>query len=113
MVVNIILLSEDERIVTFDISDEKSEVPVNIFFDIRPVQLLSWLVSLGSREGDVVLDPFMGSWSILLASAINQRKYVGIRKRGCNIKIIKEQFNWYNHLFSKLDVLETYRSVLE
>ena len=35
--------------------------------------ILSW-----SNEGDIVLDPFMGSGSTCVAAAMNGRRYIGI-----------------------------------
>ena len=50
---------------------------------VKPVQLFSYLITLGSREGDVVLDPFVGSGTTCVAAAMLDRKYIGIeRERG-------------------------------
>jgi len=45
---------------------------------VKPLKLISYLITLGSREGDVVLDPFMGSGTTPLASKQLNRKYIGI-----------------------------------
>ena len=39
---------------------------------------MSYLVTLGSREGDVVLDPFVGSGTTCIAAKILNRKYLGM-----------------------------------
>jgi len=44
---------------------------------VKPLKLMSYIVMLGSREGDVVLDPFMGSGTTGIAAKTNGRKYVG------------------------------------
>lgn len=44
----------------------------------KPVQLMKHFVSLLSNEGDVVLDPFMGSGSAGVAAKILKRKFIGI-----------------------------------
>lgn len=43
----------------------------------KPVKLLSKFVNLLTNEGDLVLDPFMGSGSSGVASILNNRKFIG------------------------------------
>ena len=45
---------------------------------VKPLELMSYLITLGSREGDVVLDPFAGSGTTLIAAHILNRKWIGI-----------------------------------
>lgn len=45
---------------------------------VKPLKLMSYLVTLGSRPGDVVLDPFSGSGTTLLAGRLLGRKVLGI-----------------------------------
>ena len=47
---------------------------------VKPVQLFSYLITLGSRKEDVVLDPFMGSGTTTISCVFSERKYVGIEK---------------------------------
>ncbi len=44
---------------------------------VKPLKLMSYLITLGSREGDVVLDPFMGSGTTALACQLLRRHYIG------------------------------------
>jgi len=44
----------------------------------KPVHLMSWLVRLVSKEGDVVLDPFMGSGTTGVACKLQGRDFIGI-----------------------------------
>jgi site-specific DNA-methyltransferase (adenine-specific) len=43
----------------------------------KPIDLLKLYISNSSNEGDIVLDPFAGSGSTLLASKELNRKYIG------------------------------------
>jgi len=45
---------------------------------VKPLKLMSYLITLGSREGDTVLDPFMGSGTTCLAAKMLGRKCIGI-----------------------------------
>jgi site-specific DNA-methyltransferase (adenine-specific) len=45
---------------------------------VKPLKLMSYLVTLGSRLNDVVLDPFVGSGTTCMASEILNRKWIGI-----------------------------------
>lgn len=47
---------------------------------VKPLKLMSYLITLGSREGDVVLDPFLGSGTTALAAKNLKRKYIGIER---------------------------------
>lgn len=44
----------------------------------KPISLISHFVNLLSNEGDVVLDPFMGSGSTGVSCKRNNRKFIGI-----------------------------------
>lgn len=45
---------------------------------VKPIKLMSYLITLGSRPGDVVLDPFLGSGTTALAAKLLNRDYIGI-----------------------------------
>ncbi len=45
---------------------------------VKPIQLMSYLITMGSRENDVVLDPFCGSGSTCIAAKTLNRKFIGI-----------------------------------
>lgn len=44
----------------------------------KPPELAAWFISLHSRAGDVVLDPFMGCGSTGVAAIRGRRKFIGI-----------------------------------
>ena len=45
---------------------------------VKPVKLMAYLVELGCPEGGVVLDPFCGSGSTLIAAHRLNRKWIGV-----------------------------------
>jgi len=45
---------------------------------IKPVKLMEWLVKLTTNEGDVVLDPFSGSFTTGVACINTNRNFIGI-----------------------------------
>jgi len=45
---------------------------------VKPIKLFSYLTILGSREGDVVMDLYMGSGTCGMAAKLNKRKWLGI-----------------------------------
>jgi site-specific DNA-methyltransferase (adenine-specific) len=50
----------------------------NVHPTIKPIELMNYLTVLGSRENDVVLDPFMGSGTTCISAIINDRNSIGI-----------------------------------
>ena len=49
---------------------------VNFHPTVKPLKLMSYLITLGSREGDTVLDPYGGSGTTALASKLIGRKCI-------------------------------------
>lgn len=47
---------------------------------VKPLKLMSYLITLGSREGDTTLDPFAGSGTTLIAAQLLGRKSIGIER---------------------------------
>lgn len=54
---------------------------------VKPLKLMSYLVTLGSQKGDLVLDPFCGSGTTCLASKELGRNYIGIEREAEYAKI--------------------------
>ena len=52
----------------------------NIHPTVKPTKLISYLITLASREGDLILDPFMGSGTTAIASRQLSRNFIGYEK---------------------------------
>ena len=53
----------------------------NIHPTVKPVKLMSYLVSIATRPNDTVLDPFMGSGTTGVACKILGRKFIGFEMK--------------------------------
>jgi len=47
---------------------------------VKPLKLMSYLITIGSREGETILDPFMGSGTTGIAAQLLNRDFIGIEK---------------------------------
>jgi len=47
---------------------------------VKPIILMSYLITMGSREGDLVFDPFCGSATTCLSARLLKRASIGIEK---------------------------------
>lgn len=47
---------------------------------VKPLKLMSYLITLGSRKGDIVLDPFLGSGTTAVAAKMSDRQYIGVER---------------------------------
>ena len=57
----------------------------------KPLKLLERIIKASSNKDDVVMDPFMGSGTTLVAAASLERKFIGIDINKNAIKIAKER----------------------
>jgi DNA modification methylase len=66
---------------------QPKEKKANTHPTIKPLKLMSYLITLGSRPNDVVLDPFAGSGTTLVAAKNLNRNYIGceLSKEYCDI----------------------------
>ena len=56
---------------------------------VKPTTLMSYLITLGSRKGDVVLDPFAGSGTTGISCVFSERNYLLIEREKEYFKILK------------------------
>ena len=62
---------------------------------VKPISLMSYLVTLGSREGEVVLDPFVGSGTTCIAAKLLNRNYIGMEMNDEYVVIAEERIKSY------------------
>jgi len=63
----------------------------------KPIELMKFYIENSSKKGDLVLDPFMGSGSVAIASKLSNRNFIGFE--------IDE--NYYNVIQKRLNELRT------
>ena len=63
----------------------------NIHPTVKPVKLASFIISIGSRPGDTILDPFMGSGTTGVAAKILHRDFIGFEIEGKYFEIAEER----------------------
>jgi len=88
-------------------SDEKKGVPLSDVWEIpylnpkakervgyptqKPILLLERIIEIASNEGDIILDPFCGSGTTLIAGKLKNRKVIGIDISKEAIEITKKR----------------------
>lgn len=68
---------------------------------VKPLKLMSYLITLGSRGGDIVLDPFVGSGTTVIAAEKLGRNGVGIEREAEYVEIAQ----------ARLDSVDQHRQV--
>ena len=63
----------------------------NIHPTVKPLKLMVYLVTIGSRSGDTILDPFMGSGTTGVASKILHRDFIGFEIEGKYFEIAQQR----------------------
>jgi len=77
------LPEEQQKTFPFLITPKPSKSEKNKYIEnkhptVKPLKLMSYLITMGSREGDVILDPFAGSGTTLEACKLLNRVFIGI-----------------------------------
>ena len=58
---------------------------------VKPIKLFSYLITLGSREGDLILDPFVGSGTSCVSAKILNRHFIGIERESEYVTIAEKR----------------------
>ena len=59
----------------------------------KPLKLMSYLITLGSRRGDIILDPFIGSGTTAIAAVMMGRRYIGYETEEDYVKIANKRLS--------------------
>lgn len=61
---------------------------------VKPVKLMAYLITMGSREGNVVFDPYLGSGTTAVACVLKKRHFVGcdIDPESCNTAELRVEY---------------------
>lgn len=70
---------------------KKEKGDYNSHLTVKPVVLIKHLIELFSIEGQIILDPFMGSGTTAVAASHKNRKCIGYEKDISHFKIIKQR----------------------
>lgn len=57
----------------------------------KPIKLMEELVQLGSYENEIILEPFSGSGTTLVAAKLHNRRYVGFERNPDYIPLINQR----------------------
>jgi len=63
----------------------------NVHPTVKPISLMSYLITLSSREDELVLDPFVGSGTTCIAAKLLNRKYIGMEMNDEYVVIAQER----------------------
>ena len=83
---------------------EKHVKERNIHPTSKPVQLFSYLIELGSRRGDLILDPFCGGGTTGIAAIITERKFVGCELDPDYCLIAEARLEYWDKLYDDIKV---------
>lgn len=70
----------------------------NIHPTVKPLMLMNYLITLGSRVKDLVVDPFCGSGTTVLAAKMLGRRCIGIERSKEYVEIANARLNSFHTL---------------
>ena len=69
----------------------------NIHPTAKPIKLMSYLITLTTRENNIVLDPFIGSGTTAISSILLKRRFIGFEREEEYYKITTERIKYYQN----------------
>ena len=62
---------------------------------VKSIKLFTYLITLTTRENDIVLDPFIGSGTTAISSILLKRRFIGFEREEEYYKIATERIKHY------------------
>lgn len=86
---NIDVWAEKNGLLQFPKANKKDKGNKNFHITVKPIHLMAWLIKLITQKNDLILDPFMGSGTTLVAAKKLKRRAVGIElsEQYCQIAV--------------------------
>lgn len=78
----------------------------NTHLTVKPVQLLEHIISIFSKQGQRILDPFLGSGTTAVAAHNTQRKYIGIEQQSEYMCIIQRRLDAIGSCYTRYDTID-------
>jgi len=75
---NVLVFDEEHRLYLGNVVETAVDVSNKNHSAIFPIELPTWFIKLFTSEGDIVVDPFLGSGTTAVAAILHGRKYIGI-----------------------------------
>lgn len=76
----------------------------NTHITVKPIPLLEHLIVIFSKEGQSVLDPFLGSGSTAIAAHNTKRAYIGVELQSDYIHIAQQRLNAIESQYAMISV---------
>lgn len=73
---------------------------------VKTMKLMSYLITMGSRPGDIVLDPFMGSATTGCSAVLLDRDFIGIELDENYMEIAKARIDYWQQQNLQTDLFE-------
>lgn len=80
-----------DRVFLVSKPNKKEKCHYNTHLSVKPVSLIAHLLKLFTKEGAIILDPFMGSGTTAIACIQSKRKYIGFDINAEYIKITEKR----------------------
>jgi len=86
-------------------TDTPRKAKTNSHPTVKPIKLFEWLIRLVTREGQMVLDPFIGSGTTIIATYNTGRKCIGIEKEEEYIEIARRRATHWRNRPRQLEII--------
>ena len=80
---------------------------------VKPIKLIEYLVKLVTKEGAIVLDPFLGSGTTAIACLNLDRKFIGMEKEEEYVKIAEKRIKFWEKPKARRDVAIEVHKIIE